>query len=132
MWAALDWWAVVLDQAFAEIAGLVSVAVGGPYADAKLLYPGTPIYDDGGAIITPGVPYEVDCKAQVDVVTEEMRADAGYLAKDVRLLILADGEPDTTPDIRIETGKFAGNTYNLHSADRDTLGFGWQCRARKN
>ena len=120
----------MLDAAFRQIAGAVSAAVGGPYAAAKLLFPGEPVYDDGGSIITPGVPFEVDCTAQVDVVTEEMRLDAGYLAKDVRLLILVDRELDTTPDLRIDAGKFAGNTYSLQSADRDTLGFGWQCRAR--
>lgn len=131
MSVGLDWWAAVLDDAFREIAGLVSEAVGGPYADATLLYPGVPVYDDGGAIITPGTPSETACKAQVDVVTESMRLEAGYLAEDVRLLILVDADLDTTPDLRIDAGKFAGNTYSIQSADRDTLGFGWQCRARK-
>lgn len=121
----------MLDDAFREIAGLVSEAVGGPYADAVLMYPGVPVFDDGGSIVSPGTPYEVPCKAQVDVVTESMRLDAGYLAQDVRLLILVDAPPDSTPDIRIDAGKFAGNTYSQQSADRDTLGFGWQCRARK-
>lgn len=120
----------MLDQAFAEIARLVGEAVGGPYHDAVLLYAGTPVYDDGGSIIEPGTPYTVGCKVQVDAVTESMRLEAGYLAKDIRLIILIDAEPDTTPDVRIETGKFAGNTYSLQSAVRDTLGFGWECRGR--
>lgn len=121
----------MLDDAFRQIAGLVSEAVGGPFAAGKLLYAGTPVKDDGGAIITPGTPVEVDCKVQVDVVTEDMRRDAGYLAQDVRLIILVDAKPDTTPDLRIIDGKFAGQTYSIQTANRDTLGFGWECRGRK-
>jgi hypothetical protein len=131
MSAGLDSLGAMLDAAFRQIAGAVSAQFGGPYAAGKLLYPGTPVYDDGGSIITPGTPSEVDCQIQVDVCTESMRLDAGYLSTDVRLVILIDGELDTTPDARVDAGKFAGNTYSLQSADRDTLGFGWQCRARK-
>lgn len=58
----------MLDDAFAEIAGLVSEAVGGPYHAATLTYPGTPVKDDGGSIITPGTTVVVACKAQVSVV----------------------------------------------------------------
>lgn len=104
--------------------------MGGPYHAASLLYAGDPVKDDGGSIITPGTPSEVECLCQVDVVTEAMRKDAGFRAKDVRLIILADGEPDTTPGIRIDDGELAGNVYSLQSADRDSLGFGWECRGR--
>lgn len=130
MSVAQGWWAV-LDEAFREIAGLVSEAVGGPYAAGKLVYAGVPVKDDGGTIITPGTPVEVDCRVQVDAVTEDMRRDAGYLAQDVRLVILIDRAPDTTPDLRVIDGKFAGQTYSLQTANRDTLGFGWECRGRK-
>lgn len=121
----------MLDDAFREIAGLVSEAFGGPYAAGKLLYAGVPVKDDGGAIITPGTPSEVDVNVQVDAVTEDMRRDAGYLAQDVRLIILVDAKPDTTPDVRVDEGEFAGETYSLQTANRDTLGFGWECRGRK-
>lgn len=120
----------MLDAAFRQIAGLVSEAVGGPYAAGVLLYPGTPVKDDGGSIIDPGTPFTVDCTVQVDGVTEDMRADAGYLAQDVRLLILVDRAPDTAPDVRVDAGKFVGSTYSIESARRDTLGFGWECRGR--
>lgn len=122
----------MLDAAFRQIAGSISAAVGGPYAPGKLIYPGTPVYDDGGSIIEPGVPYEVDCQVQVDAVTEAMRLDAGYLAEDVRLIVLVDRAPDTTPKVRVDAGPFAGNAYSIQTAERDTLGFGWQCRARAN
>lgn len=121
----------MLDDAFRQIAGLVSEAVGGPFSAGKLLYAGVPVKDDGGTIITPGTPSEVDCRVQVDAVTEDMRRDAGYLAQDVRLIILIDAKPDTTPDLRVIDGKFAGQTYSLQTANRDTLGFGWECRGRK-
>lgn len=121
----------MLDDAFRQIAGLVSQAVGGPYAAGKLLYAGTPVKDDGGSIITPGTPFEVDCQIQVDSCTEDMRRDAGYLAQDVRLIILVDAKPDTTPDARVDDGEFAGQIYSLQTAVKDTLGFGWECRGRK-
>lgn len=120
----------MLDAAFRQIAGAVSSALGGPYHAAKLLYPGVPVYDDGGSIITPGVPHEVDCQVQVDVASEAMRKDAGFLANDVRLIILTDRSPDTAPDLRVEAGHLAGTVYSLQSADRDSLGFGWDCRGR--
>lgn len=121
----------MLDDAFREIAGLVSEAVGGPFAAGKLVYAGVPVKDDGGTIITPGTPTEVDCRVQVDAVTEDMRRDAGYLAQDMRLIVLVDIPPDTTPDLRVVDGKFAGETYSIQTAARDALGFGWDCRGRK-
>lgn len=120
----------MLDAAFRQIAGAVSAAVGGPYHAAKLLYPGTPTYDDGGSIITPGVPYEVDCTAQVDVATEAMRQDAGFLAEDMRLLILGPSALDTKPKLTVAAGPFAGKVYSILSVARDPLGFGWECRGR--
>lgn len=122
---------VDLAAAFAQVAGAVGAAFGGPYAAGKLLYSGVPVKDDGGTIITPGTPFEVDCKVQVDVVTEAMRAAEGFLEKDVRLIILVDRAPDTGPDVRVDEGLFAGTTYSLQSADRDSMGFGWECRARQ-
>lgn len=120
----------MLDAAFRQIAGTVSAALGGPFHAAKLLYPGTPVYDDGGSIIDPGSPYQVDCSAQVDIATEEMRQAEGFLEKDVRLLILGPATLDTVPELSITEGPFAGQQYVLHSAQRDTLGFGWECRGR--
>lgn len=120
----------MLDAAFRQIAGAVSTAVGGPYAAAKLFYPGEPVYDDGGAIIVPGVPYEVDCQVQVDVASETMRLTEGFMAEDVRLLILGPGTLDRTPKVSITAGPFAGKSYSLMSVQRDPLGFGWDCRGR--
>lgn len=120
----------MLDDAFRQIAGLVSEAVGGPYAAGKLLYPGVPVKDDGGSIVTPGTPSEVDCRVQVDAVTEEMRLAEGFQERDVRLLILGPDALDTKPDVAVQDGPFAGQTYSLLSVGRDTLGFGWECRGR--
>lgn len=120
----------MLDDAFRQIAGAVSEAFGGPYHAATLTYPGTPIKDDGGSIITPGTPVNVSCKAQVDVATEAMRLDAGFMAEDVRLLIIGPDTLDTTPTLAISAGPFAGKVYTLLSAGRDPLGFGWECRGR--
>jgi len=120
----------VLDAAFRQIAGAVSSAVGGPFHAAKLLYPGTPVYDDGGDIITPGVPSEVDCRVQVDVATEAMRQAEGFMVEDVRLIILDPATLDRTPKVSLTAGPFAGKVYSLMSVQRDPLAFGWDCRGR--
>lgn len=127
--AGHGWW-VVLDVAFAEIAGLVSEAVGGPYHAATLTYPGTPVKDDGGSIVTPGTTVVVACKAQVDVATEAMRQAEGFLSEDVRLLIIGVAALDTKPQLALSAGPFAGKVYAILSAGRDPLGFGWECRGR--
>lgn len=120
----------MLDDAFREIAGLVSEAVGGPYAAGKLVYAGTPVKDDGGDIITPGTPSEVDCRVQVDRATEAMRQEEGFLERDVRLLVLGPDFLTTDPDVAVTDGPFAGQSYSLQTVGRDPLGFGWECRAR--
>ena len=121
---------VDLAAAFGQVAGAIGAAFGGPYADGKLNYPGVPVYDVGGSIIDPGEPYEVPCQVQVDVVTEAMRADADFMERDVRLLILGPAALDTTPDVSVIAGKFAGQSYSLQTCGRDSMGFGWECRAR--
>lgn len=122
---------VDLAAAFSQVANAVGAAFGGPFAASKLLYAGTPTYDDGGSIVVPGVPSEVDCSVQVDAVTEEMRADEDFMEKDVRLVILGPDALDTAPDVRINAGKFAGKRYSLQTCRRDPMGFGWECRARE-
>lgn len=120
----------MLDDAFREIAGLVSEAVGGPYAAGKLLYAGVPVKDDGGDIVEPGNPSEVACRVQVDRVTEAMRQEDGFLERDVRLLILGPDNLTTDPDVSVTDGPFNGQSYSLQTVGRDPLGFGWECRAR--
>ncbi len=120
----------MLDDAFREIAGLVSEAVGGPYAAGKLLYAGVAVKDDGGDIVTPGTPSEIAIRVQVDRVTEAMRQEEGFLERDVRLLILGPDTLTTDPDVSVAEGPFAGQSYSLQTVGRDPLGFGWECRAR--
>jgi hypothetical protein len=120
----------MLDEAFRQIAGAVSEAVGGPFHDGALLFDGEPVYDDGGSIVTPGEPSELVCTVQVDAVTEAMRLDADFMERDVRLLILGPASLTTQPRVRVDAGPFAGQTYELRYVARDPLGFGWDCRAR--
>jgi hypothetical protein len=120
----------MLDEAFRQIAGLVSEAVGGPYYTATLTYPGVPVKDDGGDIVTPGTPYDVACRAQIDVATEAMRQADGFMAEDVRILIIDPEALDRTPTLAVSAGPFAGKVYSLVTVQRDTLGFGWECRGR--
>lgn len=120
----------MLDESFREIALMVSEAVGGPYHVATLNYPGVPVIDAGGDIVDPGAPSKINCHAQVDVVTEEMRADADFQGRDVRLLILGPASLDAVPTLTVSGGPFNGQTYSIRSVTRDVLGFAWECRGR--
>lgn len=114
---------------FAGMAGAFSSILDGPFFAGSIIYPGTPVKDDGGSIITPGTPVVVDCMVQRDVCTERMRADADFQEKDVRLIITGVDELTTEPKVHILEGPHVGS-YILRSTDRDPAAFGWECRAR--
>jgi hypothetical protein len=120
----------MLDAAFQEIALAVSSAVGGPFHAATLNYPGTPVYDDGGSIITPGTPAQVSCHCQVDNVTEAMRASDDFNERDVRLIIIGPTALNAVPTVAVSAGPFSGQSYSIRSVARDPLGFAWECRGR--
>ena len=120
----------MLDAAFRDIALAVSGAVGGPYHAGTLNYPGEPVYDLGGSIVSPGSPSSVSIHVQVDNVTEAMRLDADFQERDVRLLILGPDALDSVPTVSVTAGPFSGQTYSIRSVSRDTLGFAWECRGR--
>jgi hypothetical protein len=123
----------MLDAIFANLATGFSQQFGAPFVDAVATWPGAPVTDDGGSIVTPGTPVLRTCKAQVSAPTEAMRADVGFVATDMRIHVLAatlDGTLDTEAQISIATGPHAG-TWALHSVTRDTAGIGWTCRGRR-
>ncbi len=120
---------MAFDALFAGLATAFSETFGGPYHAAVAHRPGTPITDDGGSIVTPGTPTQADCRAQGGPATERMRADAGFLEKDIALLILGLTALDTSAEIEIEAGPHAGR-WALQTATRDPVGIGWECRAR--
>ena len=123
----------MFDQLFAGIATGFSQQFGGPFVDAQAIFPGVPVTDDGGRIVTPATPITKACKAQVCVPTEDMRADAGFIQKDMRIVVLSatlDGALDTSADVVIAAGPHAGR-WDLQSATLDTAGIGWVCRGRK-
>lgn len=125
---------VSIPEAFAAIAQGFSAAGLGAFYDAKATWPGTPVMDDGGSIVTPATPIEKDCSVQVDYVTESMRLAEGFTGKDMRLLVLAatlDGDLDTDAKIEVLAGPNAG-TWALASCDRDPCGVYWECRGRKD
>lgn len=110
-----------------------SQAMGAPYHAAVARWPGTPVVDDGGSIVTPGTPVAKDCRVQVDVATEAMRSAEGFKDTDVRLLVLAaslDGLLDTQAQIEVTEGPNAG-VYSLQSASTDPAGIAWDCRGRR-
>ncbi len=120
-------------EAFAGIATQISASFGGPYHDSIAHWPGVPVIDDGGSIVAPGTPIALPCQAQVDTVTEAMRAEVGFTDRDVRLLVLTStlaGELDTAATVEVEAGPGAGR-YALQSVVRDPLGVTWDCRGRR-
>lgn len=122
----------MLDAVFADLAKGFSAQFGGPYVDAVARWPGAPVLDKGGSIVTPATPVEKACSAQVSAPTQAMRAEADYMATDMALHVLAgtlDGTLDTKARIVIASGVHAG-TWELRSVTGDAAGLGWSCRGR--
>ena len=119
-------------DAFAGIALQMSAAFGGPYFDSIAHWPGVPVFDDGGSITTPGTPIAKTCSCQVDVATEAMRSEAGFVDTDVALLVLCatlDGELDTDATVEVSAGPRPGS-YSVQSFDKDSMSTHWICRGR--
>lgn len=121
---------VSLAAAFEGFAASVTAAFGAPFYSANRITETAPVYDDGGSIVTPGETVEAPCRCQVDDATEAMRQDAGFAAKDMRLLILGLDALDTDARISVTEGPWAG-TWSIQSVSRDPAGIGWVCRGRK-
>lgn len=122
----------MFDQIFANLATGFSEAFGGPFIDATASWPGTPVYDDGGSIVTPGTPVNLPCKVQFDSTTTAMRQAEGFQQTDDRILVLAASlaAPLTTEaSIVVASGDRAG-TWSLLSVQRDPVGVGYECQGR--
>lgn len=118
---------------FAEAFASLATAFGAPFHAGKARWLGSPVYDDGGSIVSPGTPIVKDCTVQVDAVTEAMRAQEGYKDLDVRLLVLTAslaGDLDTRATVEVLTGPHAGR-YSVQSVGRDPVGVAWDCRGRR-
>lgn len=129
MWVRL----VSIADAFAGIATAFSRAGLGAFHDSTASWAGVPVTDDGGSIVSPGDPVTLPCSCQVDVVTDAMRAEAGFVDRDVRLLVLRSTltRPlDTDATITVLAGPSAG-VYSVQSATLDPIGSHWDCRGRR-
>lgn len=123
----------MFDAAFASIAADISAAFDGPFHASVARWPGTPVYDNGGSIVTPGTPIAIPCLCQVDSIADAMRADAGFIQGDVRLLVLTAslaGTLDTAATVEVQAGPGSG-TYSVQSVVSDPLGVSWDCRGRR-
>lgn len=119
-----------LAAAFESIALGFSAAGLGPYHAARAVWPGEPVVDDGGSIVTPGTPVLRDCSVQVDAATDAMRADAGFVERDMRLLVIGLDTLDTAATIAVLTGPNAGR-WSVQSCERDPAAVGWVVRGRR-
>ncbi len=121
----------MFDAAFASIAAGFAERFGAPFVDAVAWWPGTPVKDAGGSIISPGTPVQYPCRAQFDAPTIAMRQAEGFTEQDARVLVLDfDGTLDAEAEIRVSTGDNAGE-WRLLTVTRDPAGVGYECRARK-
>lgn len=120
----------MLTGVFGSIAVAVSDAFGGPFHSAVARWPGVPVLDDGGSIVTPGTPVEVSCRCQVDVAGEAMRAEAGYRDRDVALIVIGDVALDTDATVEVTAGPSAG-VWSVQSVSRDAAGSHWVARGRR-
>lgn len=121
-------------DAFANIATAFAGQFGAPFADGKILSAGTAVFDDGGSIVTPGTPTERTCKVQIDISTDSMRQDAGFVQGDARFMILKSGLAGTlSTDERIQvlSGPHAG-TWMVSALELDPAGIGWTGRGRRS
>lgn len=117
-------------DAFGAIARNVSAALGGPYHAGRIHEQGDPVYDDGGSIVTPGTATHTACMAQMDVMTDAMRLQDGFVEGDVRILVL-DGAFVITTDSELEIteGPHIGR-WMVQSVTRDPFGVYWELRGR--
>lgn len=121
-----------LAAAFAQIATALPVGIS-PFRPGKLRWPGTPVLDEGGSIVSPGTPEEYDCSVQIDLCTEAMRLEAGYTDKDVRLLVLAPDlgrAVDTDATVEVLSGPHV-ETWSIQSQAKDVMGFAYDGRGRR-
>lgn len=122
-----------LAETFAGIALGFSDAIGGPFVEAVVITPGTPVLDTGGDIVTAGSPLNRTCRAQADSATEAMRRAQGFADGDIRILVLSaslDGSITTDDRVEISSGPFAG-TYSVESVARDPANVGFELRGRR-
>lgn len=125
-------------EAFAAIAQGFSASFGGPFYPGKLHWPGSPVYDDGGSIVTPGAPVEHDCMVQIDAVTEAMRLQEGFTEKDVRIIILAPAlarPVDTDAEVEVLPGPAVPvqhvGRWSIQSETMDAVGCAFDGRGRR-
>lgn len=89
----------MFDQLFANIATGFSEQFGGPFQAATARWQGAPTRDSGGSITTPGSPITKSCRVQVCAPADAMRADAGFIETDMRLVVLT-----ASLDATLDTG----------------------------
>lgn len=120
-------------ETFANMATCFAAQFGGPFQEVTARWPGTATYDDGGSITAAGTPITRTCKAQFDMPTEAMRADPGFLERDMRMIVLTatiTGTLDSAANIVVSSGPHAG-VWSLETCQGDPAGIGYECRARK-
>lgn len=120
-------------ETFANLATGFAAQFGGPFQEVSARWPGTATYDNGGSITAAGTPITRTCKAQFDMPTEAMRADPGFLERDMRLIVLAatlECTLDSAANIVVASGPHAG-TWSLETCQGDPVSIGYECRARR-
>lgn len=107
-------------------AAIMAAVFGGMYLDADLYRPATTPNGKGGGTTSDGTPQAV--KIQLEAATEAMRQTQGYTARDVRILMLANGVDRPTTEHEIAHG---GIRYAITGpVGRDPCGAYWDIHGR--
>lgn len=112
-----------------DIAAAFAGVFGGVYLDGQL-FRAIDYTDDGkggGSPSNPFLPAE-PVKVQIDQATYGMRADAGFVEGDVRILMLAHGVAAPDTDCEVAGG---GARYMIASVATDPAGSYYELRGRK-
>lgn len=119
-------------NAFAKYAAELSEACGAPFYDATAVFPGVPVKDAGGSIVTPANNVTIAIKAQADAATDGVKREDGFVEGDIVLIILRDGLSrviDTTCKVVMTTGPYPGK-WSIKTVKIDPAGIGYECRGR--
>ncbi len=92
-----------------------------------------PTKDAGGRITASATPIVADAQVQVTRATDGMRADAGFIQGDVRVIVLAAGlarKVDRSATVNVLAGPHLGS-YSLETESADSVMLAFDGRGRR-
>lgn len=114
---------------FAELGTGISAMCGGPFFTGSVVDQAGVERDVGGDVIPgSGGPVIRSCDVQIEEADFAMRSSKGYVEGQMKCIILAgtlDGALGTDAVVAIDSGPYAGTTWQVSRINRDSLGTHW-------